>query len=451
MRKIFLILALVAAMVIAVVIVKFQPTARAGAAYAAKALCSGVFVSGLDPERVAAEEYESLDAAFGYLSRRVDVEEQLVETSLLGLGQARAEFNPQTGCTLVHDADVRPASSIQFRRPPIQRQLNVRHGEAWRYDDALDFAFTDVEGNLPITTRAVVIIKDGSVIAQRYAEGIGPTTPLKGWSMNKTITGLVIGTMVDAGQLDLNAPAPIEAWQGETDPRSAITLKHLMHMSSGLGFDEDYADMNSDVVQMLFQAPSASGIAVKSGLAHEPGTHWSYSSGTSNILAAIAGDVAERQGQSITDYMWKNLLGPAGVTTAFLETDQGGDFVGSSYGYMGAHDWGRLGLVMLRGGVGENSQRIVSQEWIDFMVMPNGLSNGVYGGQTWLNAGAATGSEWSYSGVPADMYYFSGHDGQFVVIIPSENMVVVRLGESIYQNTNKHLGELLRKILEVKP
>lgn len=450
MRKIFLILALVAAITAAWTIKSFQPTARAGAAYAAKALCSGVFVSGLHPDRVAAEEYETLDPAFGYLSRRVDVSEKVVETSLLGLGQARAEFNPVSGCTLIADSTLRPSNLVKFTRPTTNLSLLYARGKSGQFDPALDFAFAENEGAQPLNTRAVVVIKNGAVIAERYADEIGPTTPLKGWSMNKTITGLVIGMMIDDGSLKLDGPAPVQSWLGDDDPRRAISIRHLMQMESGLDFNEAYDDLGSDAIKMLFLSSSASGYAERSKLAHEPGTHWAYSSGTSNILAAIAGDVAAAKGQTITDYMWENLLAPARVTTAYLETDQGGDFVGSSYGYMGAHDWGRLGLLMLRGGQGETGRQILSPEWIQFMTEPNRNSGGIYGGQTWLNASAAQGAERTYPGVPDDMFYFGGHDGQFVVVIPSQDLVVVRLGESKFQDMNKHLGELLRRILSTK-
>lgn len=314
-------------------------------------------------------------------------------------------------------------------------------------DDVLKFAFLETGKGMPLNTRAIVVVKNGAVIAERYAEGIGPDTPLKGWSMNKTITGLLIGILIDRGDLRLDGPAPVEEWSGEEDPRRAISIRHLMQMRSGLDFDESYNSMTSDAIKMLFLEPSASRYAAQSKLAHEPGTHWYYSSGTSNILASIVRDKAAARETGITDFIWDELLTPAGVTTAYLELDQGGDFVGSSYGYMGAHDWARLGLFMLNKGTGPDGQSIVSPEWIQFMTEPNGVSNGVYGGQTWLNAGVDQGADWTYKGVLSDMFYMSGHDGQFVVVIPSRDLVVVRLGDSMYQNTNRHLGQLLRKIL----
>ncbi len=447
MRKLFLILALLLTIGAAFAIHALKPTAQAGAAYAAKTLCSGVFVSGLHPDRVAAEEYEPLDPLFKRLSRRVDVDARVVETSLLGLADAKAEFWPGAGCTLIQD-DRRP--SIKPILGPTNRQftpLPKSNQNPAEMDDVLKFAFLETGKGMPLNTRAIVVVKNGAVIAERYAEGIGPDTPLKGWSMNKTITGLLIGILIDRGDLRLDGPAPVEEWSGEEDPRRAISIRHLMQMRSGLDFDESYNSMTSDAIKMLFLEPSASRYAAQSKLAHEPGTHWYYSSGTSNILASIVRDKAAARETGITDFIWDELLTPAGVTTAYLELDQGGDFVGSSYGYMGAHDWARLGLFMLNKGTGPDGQSIVSPEWIQFMTEPNGVSNGVYGGQTWLNAGVDQGADWTYKGVLSDMFYMSGHDGQFVVVIPSRDLVVVRLGDSMYQNTNRHLGQLLRKIL----
>ena len=450
MRKVFLILALLLTIGAAFLVHSLRPIAAAGSAYAAKALCSGVFVTGLNPDRVAAEEYESLDDAFKRLSRRVDVPAKVVETSMLGLGKAKAQFDPITGCSLFQ-SDQFPKRDVNVQRgqftplptsnldPSIDQSLLA---------EALETGFADSSEGMPKTTRAIVVIKNGAVVAERYAEGIGPDTPLKGWSMNKTITGLIIGSFIDRGELKLDGPAPVKAWSGDDDPRRAISIRYLMQMRSGLDFDESYSDMTSDAIKMLFLSPSASDYAVTSGIAHEPGTKFYYSSGTSNILAAIAADLAEAKGQSITDYMWDTLLTPAGVTTAYLELDQDGDFVGSSYGYMGAHDWARLGLLMLRRGQGPDGQQIITPEWIQFMTEPNGVSDGAYGGQTWLNAGAATGSDWSFKEVPPDMFYFSGHDGQHVVVIPSKDMVIVRLGESIYRNSSRDLAELMTKILD---
>ncbi len=447
MRKLFLILALLLTIGAAFAIHALKPTAQAGAAYAAKTLCSGVFVSGLHPDRVAAEEYEPLDPLFKRLSRRVDVEARVVETSLLGLADAKAEFRPGAGCTLIQD-DRRP--SIKPILGPTNRQftpLPKSNQNPAEMDDVLKFAFLETGKGMPLNTRAIVVVKNGAVIAERYAEGIGPDTPLKGWSMNKTITGLLIGILIDRGDLRLDGPAPVEEWSGEEDPRRAISIRHLMQMRSGLDFDESYNSMTSDAIKMLFLEPSASRYAAQSKLAHEPGTHWYYSSGTSNILASIVRDKAAARETGITDFIWDELLTPAGVSTAYLELDQGGDFVGSSYGYIGAHDWARLGLLMMRKGQGPDGAQIITPEWIQFMTEPNGVSNGVYGGQTWLNAGAEMGADWTYKDVPSDMFYMSGHDGQFVVVIPSRDLVVVRLGDSMYQNTNRHLGQLLRKIL----
>jgi len=444
MRKLFLLLTLLITICLAVTIKSFQPTAQAGAAYAAKTICSGVFVSGLDADRVAKEEYEGLSSAFGMMKRSVDRETKTVETSMMGLARGKASFDPVTGCTLKHTQQTQARHSItrgSFSPLPRSNQNPANLKEA------LDFGFAETGKGMPLNTRAIVVVKNGAIVAERYADDIGPDTPLKGWSMNKTITGLLIGQLIDNGKLKLDGPAPVKAWAGDEDPRRAISIRHLMQMRSGLDFDETYNSMTSDAIKMLFLSPSASSYAEQSKLAHEPGTHWYYSSGTSNILSAIVGDQAEARGQTMTDYMWDVLLKPAGVSTAYLETDQGGDFVGSSYGYMGSHDWARLGLLMQRGGQGPDGQKIVSPEWIQFMTEPNGISDGVYGGQTWLNAGVKTGADWTYKALPADMFYFSGHDGQFVVVIPSKDLVIVRLGESMYQNTNKHLGILLGKIL----
>lgn len=427
-----------------------MPTVSIGAAYSAKALCSGVFISGLDEERVFVEEVAHLDPAMSYLTRRIDHDNREVRVSALGLGGARAVFRDRAGCTLVLGGE---PEALALRGPQIAyKPLAERRLDGpWRVelDAALDRAFSEpINGGGP-GTRAVMIVHRGEVIGARFADDVGSHTPLKGWSMNKTLTGLLIGVLADRGWLDPDAPAPVPEWQGEGDPRAAITVRHLMTMSSGLGFDETYDDLGSDVVEMLFAQRSAGARGAAAPLAHAPGTHWSYSSGTTNVLARIAGDVLRARGLEPLDFMQDELLAQAGVASAYLEPDSAGDFIGSSFGYMTADDWARIGMLFVREGRNEAGDQVVSPEWIRFMMTDNGLSEGQYGAQLWLHRHDPDGPMPPIPGVPAETVFLSGHDGQMVAAIPSLELVVVRLGETPTWSQGAGAGDLLRTAVRV--
>ncbi len=433
----------------AIVVWLFLPTAQVGAAYAAKAVCSGVFVSGLDAERAFDEEVARVDPALGYAGYSVDRDAGVVSASIVGLGRRQAVYREGTGCTLAIGGDPDPISIVAARSAPAplpERGLPIEAEET--LEAALDNAFAEpVEGS-PLNTRAILVTHKGDVIAERYAAGVDSATPLKGWSMNKTLVGLTTGLLAERGWIDPDARAPVADWADPADPRHAIPLRHLLTMTSGLDFDESYGNMNSDVVQMLFNSRSAASRAASSTLAHEPGEHWSYSSGTTNIISRIARETLAAHGVSLHDFIQTELFAPLGVTTATLETDSAGDFVGSSFGYMSAHDWARVGALFATGGRGPNGEQVVSPEWIAYMTTDNGLSGGQYGAQVWLNRPDATTGVPAIANVPTDLVYLSGHDGQMVAAIPSRDLVVVRLGESSSWGRSA-AGDLIEAIVQV--
>ncbi len=427
---------------------QLSPLAKVGSAYSAKAVCSGVFVAGMDADRVFAEEVEPIDSAMGLVGYQVDEDEKSVRASIYGLGASTAVYRPETGCTLLAGGEPDPISSVgnaqSFQPLPT---MPAPPAAAADLDAAIDDAFEGPINGGSAQTRAIVVVHDGQVIAERYADGVDQQTALKGWSMNKTLTGLVIGMLVDRGWLDLDAPAPVEEWSSADDPRAQITLRHLMTMTSGLGFDESYGDLQSDVVQMLFTERSAAARAADAELAHEPGAHWSYSSGTSNILARIARNTLDQHGRSWAEFMQSELFAPIGVSTAVMEADSAGDFVGSSFGYMSAQDWARIGMLLNNEGRAPDGRQVVPADWIAFMATDNGRSEGQYGAQLWLNRSNPAGDGPPMDGVPADALFLSGHDGQLVAAIPSAGVVVVRLGETSTWSREAGVGDVLRAAL----
>lgn len=240
------------------------------------------------------------------------------------------------------------------------------------------------------------------------------------------------------------APAPIAEWQN--DERSSITTDMLLRMSSGLAFNETYG-INTDVTNMLANEISASDYALNMSLAYPVDTHWAYSSGTSNIVAKIVFDTIGGDLQNKYDYANQVLFSPLGLQQAFMETDGNNVFVGSSYFYATPLDWAKLGQLMLQDGVWQG-ERLLPEGWVEYSYTPTHTAeNREYGAHFWLNS--APQNDWWHSpwpDAPHDAYFMSGYQGQFVIMIPSKELVVVRLGYT-HPGTNEGINELLIGII----
>ncbi len=281
--------------------------------------------------------------------------------------------------------------------------------------DAIDSYFIDPDPEKAINTRAVLVMQNGKVIAEKYATGYSSETPLLGWSMTKSVTNAMIGLLVQDGKLEVDKPAPITEWQN--DDRKNITLDHLLRMSSGLAFVEDYASP-SDATRMLFTKKDAGAYAIASKLSAKPGTVWSYSSGTTNILQ----ELIRRQFPNHADYLafpHLRLFQKLGMNSAILEPDASGTYVGSSFMYATARDWAKFGQLYAQDGV-YNGERILPKGWAAYSSRLTPNSNGEYGAQFWLNK--------NDKDFPQDAFMAEGFEGQNVTIIPSRGLVLVRLG-----------------------
>jgi CubicO group peptidase (beta-lactamase class C family) len=301
-----------------------------------------------------------------------------------------------------------------------------------RLSRALDDAFSEPDPARPRRTRAVVVVRGGRIVAERYAPGFGPETPLLGWSMTKSVINALCGILVREGRLDVSAPARVPEWSRADDPRRAITVDLLLRQSSGLRWNEVYesSPFDSSVIAMLYGAGhrDMAAFAASQPLAHPPGSVWSYSSGTtlilSRILLSVIGSAAEYHA-----FPGRELFERIGMKSALLEPDASGTFVGSSYSYATARDWARFGLLYLRDGTWEGT-RVFPAGWVDYTRTPAPAApHGEYGAHFWLNAGAVDrGVPSPDPRAPADLFYASGHDGQVVAVVPSRDLVIVRAG-----------------------
>ncbi len=298
-------------------------------------------------------------------------------------------------------------------------------------------AFDDVEGHGD--TYAVLAVHRGRLVFERYGDGYGPDQTYRSWSMAKSMLHAWVGTLVRDGLLDPEARAPVPRWSGD-DPRGAITLEQLLRMVDGIDWVEEYVpDVGSHVIPMLFQEgkDDVAAFAEARGLAHEPGTRWNYSSGTSNIVAALAGRAAGDDAEARRASLFRELFEPIGMRTADPRFDAAGTFIGSSYVFASARDFARFGLFYLRDGVW-NGKRILPEGWVDHARRETKASDGEYGAHWWLGIARP------------DSFYCSGFQGQYTICVPSRDLVIVRLGQSSPEQRD-HIAGWLNELAGLFP
>ena len=256
--------------------------ARTAAAYVARTLCSGVLMAGMEPERLWREE---LAMARGLVKARIRADRgEVLAEALWGSVKARAVRHPGLGCSLRAggrdpvplpplpraQASDPPATDTPWPLAPGAARTPPRARDPAALQAALAAAFEEADPQQPQRTRAVVVVRDGWVVAERYAAGIAAATPLIGWSMAKSLTHALVGLAVADGLLATDRPVPVPEWSSPDDPRRAITLEQLLRLRSGLAFSEVYDDFSSDVVTMLLRAPEAGALAAGKPLQRPP-------------------------------------------------------------------------------------------------------------------------------------------------------------------------------------
>ena len=431
------------------------------AGVAAELACSGVFVSDRTLDDVVQRDIRRLSPLTGMNSYALDRANQSVSVTALGLVTRTAVYRPGIGCTLLVDSDVQmlrhqaqgiPIPSTAPRPAPWPEGDGVDLAtlpagvDRAALDRAVSDAFSDETPDKAIDTRAIIVVYDGRIVAERYAPGFNANTRFLGWSASKSVTATLVVTLIADGKLALDAPPPVPEWKDARDARAKITLRELLNMSSGLEFNEPY-DPGSDSTAMLFERHDMAAYAASKPLAHPPGTVWSYSSGTANILSRLVFQAAGGTLAGYEAYARAHLFDPAGMTSATFQPDETGNFVGSSYLYATARDWARFGLLYLdRGTI--NGRRLVPESWVDFAQAPAPADpHKGYAAQFWLNAlRTPGGSARKFPHLPADMFAAEGHNDEFVAIFPSRHAVIVRLGWTTVDgafNRDKHFGAIL--------
>ena len=425
---------------------------RVASGYSAKIVCSNAFIAARDPEQVLEVDVQAPGhPLLKFVTVSVDRDRKVVSAGLFfGLiGKRMAVARDGFGCTTVPDGKLDAVVPVPAAEavPPQGEGLWPEGRTVQPSQDPELAAVLDDKTLTGPDMRAVVVMQNGRIIAEHYGQGFSAETPLLGWSMTKSVNALITGTLVKSGKLSLDQTGLLPEWKG--DGRAAIKLSDLLAMSSGLEFKEDYGNV-TDVTRMLFLEPDMAGFAAAKPLVHDVGQKYYYSSGTSVILSRIWQNAA---GTEALSYPKRALFDPIGMTSAVLEPDARGTFVGSSYLYATARDWARLGLLILRKGVW-NGQEILPAGYADWMHELAPASKGAYGkGQVWLwgpEGDTPVGQDPDVDfDLPDDTFWFEGHDGQSIAIVPSKDLVVVRMGLTPFKLHYKpqRLLEAVAKVL----
>lgn len=433
-------------------------------AFYAKTLCSGVFVAGRAPQDViAGDVLADMPVALRRFRGDVDRGHNLVTASFYGLAERRALYRPGLGCTLVTGTSVDALlSQVMDYSPPlastrstalwpegnhVEQSGPVEGVDGLKLKSVMAEAFSEPNTDTKRRTHALIVVHKGRIITERYAQGFGPDTPQPGWSMGKSVLNALIGTLVERGQMKLDQDQLSDIWRGEGDPRGSITVDDLLHMVSGLDFDAPHERMLSDVRKMLFMKGDGAAYAASEQLTAPIGSKWFYASGSTMLLARAMRSAITGSQARYFSYPRKALFGPLGMYSALLEPDAAGTFVAPAFIYASARDWARLGLLYLNDGEwGE--KRILPEGWVKTSLNPALHSGGQYGAHLWLKIPDFLRPAYpSGRALPEDAFFMLGYDGQMVAIIPSAQLVVVRLGLSRRREAWDHeafLHELLK-------
>jgi len=447
MRRVTLAVLLLGAagMVTAVVVFRPGQAVRVATGLVSHTLCSETFVAGLDPDQTFAETVSTMPGIrrlVPWLHYRVDRAARDVSTTLGGRFEMRAVYHDGVGCTVVHPASVSAATPLPA--PSTAASMNAAGAPGAGRDiagpavvepasgplrAALDRVFAEPAGGPVRGTKAVVVVHDGRVVAERYAPGYALDTPMLSWSMNKSVVNALVGILVRQGRLAVGAPAPVPAWRDPSDPRHPITVEQLMRMTSGLALDETNSGFDP-ASRMLFTEPDMAGFAEAAALAAPPGTRYHYSSPSTLILSRVIRDAVGGRAEHVRRFAERELFAPLGMRGVTLEFDATGTQVGSTYMYATARDWARFGLLYANDGVADG-RRILPEGWVAYSASPTPGSRDGYAAGFFTNRGESEfGRLRVRGGMPADSFFASGTQGQRIVVAPAHRLVVVRLGRS---------------------
>jgi len=442
-RNLILILATTTALsALALTAARARDVPKVATGFVANILCSETFVSGQQPDRIFSETTAAMPGASVIawaLDYHVDRVRKDATVTLLGFGRSHAVYREGFGCYLDHgDAvvdisvppDIKPSQALL---PDIAGPAPVAPANP-QLAAALDRAFAEPEQPPTRATKAVVVVRDGHIVAERYADGYGIDTPILGFSATKSVISALTGILVRKGALTLDAPAPVAAWQGAGDARHAITVDQLLRHTAGLAIGSSLeASLGAafePVNRMKFMESDMAGYAESLELATPPGSAWNYNDGNFIILSHLIRNAAGGRASDVMRFAHQELFGPLGMRDVTIEFDAFGNPEGSSQMLASARDWARFGMLYLNDGVA-GAKRILPEGWVKYSASATPNAWVGYGAGFWTNLGDSFGADYRVEhGWPRDAFFAKGTIGQYVIIIPSEKLVIVRLGRS---------------------
>ncbi len=423
-------------------------------AFAAKGMCSSVFLAGKDPERVKAEDLSFFPISLAKV--QIDYDEKSVTAKVFGLAKREAVYREGLGSVLVLDIPEVELRKESFNIPDpgysqdtipwpkgdvlsktLPEGININ-----KLESVVDGAF-DLPGEEPFKkTLAIAVVYNGNLIAEKYIYGYNENTRFHGWSMTKSVTSALVGILSGEGKIDIKAPANFPGWKD--DERREITVEDLIHMSSGLEWVENYFTI-SEATLMLMQSSNMVEYVAGRPPEYPPGSHYSYSSGDANLVSGVIRNTLGDD-RAYYELPYRSLLHRIGMLNTTLETDASGNFVSSSYSYGTTRDWARFGLLYQNDGVFAGDT-ILPAGWVDYTMQeaPASNTNGIYGVGFWLDD---PDPEKTLKGLPVDVFSANGFLGQRIFIIPSKKLVVVRMGFGSADFSHKNL---LKDIISTLP
>lgn len=440
---------LFAILLIALVLVYFTvyPKFDIISGFSSKSLASHHFLAKRSQELT--EKRDNDVPSMNLASNLVDEKTRSVTSSVFGFKKRKAIYRESLGSVLIPENESYKKSVAIPNRFKLTTNLPYPYGNLAQKDtifesinyEILKKAVTNgfdssIQEDIKKTRSVLVIYKD-QIIAEQYKESFDKNSLFLGWSMAKSVTSAVLGVLEKQEKVSLEQQNLFSEWK--TDERKNIKLKNLINMNSGLEWEEDYTKI-CDVTEMLFIDADMSLKQKNKPFVGKPNKTWNYSSGTTNLLSGFIRNQFKTQ-QEYLDFWYNELIDKIGMNSMIVETDFSGKFVGSSYAWATARDWARFGLLYLHNG-NWNGEQIINKSWVDFTREPTNTSKGEYGGHFWLNAGGV------YPDVPKDAYACHGYQGQYVFIIPSKDMVIVRTGlsEDPVFDLNNFLSEVISSV-----
>ncbi len=451
MKKFLKVLSVILLIVLVYLRIVIYPQLDLISGFSSKSVASGHFIDGRSLEiiQLGDNDIDKIDWA----TNKIEDKQRFVTSSVYGLKTRKAIYREGLGATLINDDfDISKPYEVP-KRNFVKNNLPFPYGDNDQkacLPNGMDTIFSNIEyaklktvvenafdkkGKKDKRTRSVIVIYKGKIIAEKYADGFDKNSKILGWSMTKSLTATYFGILQKQGKVAIMKPAPIKEWSN--DERSKITINDLLHMNSGLEWEENY-DKISDVTKMLFLAEDMTKSQIKKPLIGKPNNTWNYSSGTTNLLSGILRKQFKTH-QEYLDFWYSSLIDKIGMNSMVVETDMAGNYVGSSYCWATTRDWAKFGLLYLNKG-NWNGEQLFDESWAKYVATPTNGSNGKYGAHFLLNANG------DFPDLPRDFYRCSGYQGQMVAIFPSHDLVVVRMGLSEEFDFNGFLKEVISSI-----